>query len=809
MSDKTRRIKLSVEDDFSRALGQYVNMVAQAERETQSLGNSSTRSGGGVRQFAQDMFYMGNTAMMAYRSLSYGVQQLDALAQSANQMERSRIALEGVAGGAEEASKWLEAVARATKNTITEQEASSMAFQIMNLGLADTAEEAERFARTAAIIGAASPQIKDTGEAISQIALTLSNQSYMRLDQLGVSAGDVRTRVQELKSEIAGLTTEDAFNMAVMEELNRQAEAIGDSILEVGSNTEQLKAKWADFKTDIGFRIADGFEAASGAILALGRDYDAVSQSLMMPAGSTQAGFTPEERAAQIISEALTGMSPAMSRQEAMDRYSSLLPDMPYLMTGPEYEQWASQQLHLQQSQTQGFDYTLDMAGRPGMLNTLNTNIWRMLSESPLGGMVSTPQLDNRWRMPYQFDSNPDWIRRMQHMRQSSGPAGYTDMMNTIGQFRPDQMWAATGDEYAGAMFQEQRLEQSQQAARGLVNILQTGMDGVASKVDEFVTAIETMEPPASLAEKFGIDPDSFDVDVYDKARDALAKYNIEQETATELMTRYQLAVGMTNPEQLLFNEYLDSLSEMFATGEMPMDEYLDILEQISTMDYSGLTEGLQPLLDAGQSDVVLGFLERLGNIPVEGFQTAINPWEAMLGVSGGVDKEGNPVSIPADASGWNRDEDAAMSPFKMMLTDMDTFEGRLIEAESTWPGHIATWTNLATGEVTTWTDTSIEQIGTVEDEVIALQDTISKLKGIAFTIQVKTQAIGANVVPGDGEAGGVGGRSGASSYGGYQGIEFAPTVVNSTAQPVTVQLQLDSETIYEKTVAVGTNRSL
>lgn len=218
-----------------------------------------------LRSGAQDIFFMTNAASAMYAAFSKPFGIADDLAQMGFQAERARIALTNMLGSAAEYDRWMRAIKTSTHGTISEMEAAGLAYQSLRLGLATTADEAQEFIRVATIIGAASPQLSGTADAISEISLTIANMSWRRLDQLGLSVSEVKARMEELMDLNANLTQEEAFQQAVMEGLTEQANMLGDELIEVGAATQRWKVFWNELKTDIGWKIGEGFD---GAIIA-------------------------------------------------------------------------------------------------------------------------------------------------------------------------------------------------------------------------------------------------------------------------------------------------------------------------------------------------------------------------------------------------------------------------------------------------------------------------------------------------------------------------------------------------------------
>jgi hypothetical protein len=259
MADRVRRVVLSIQDDFSGKLKRYQTEISGAERATQSFADSAKR-GGGLKSFNEQLHYTLQNAQQLYTAFNSVFSTANQWAQMGLGAERSKIALQGLT---DESQKYIDAIQRGTMGAVTQGEAAATAYRLIRFGLADSTTEAEKFIRTISVIAAINPRLGGTEEAINQIQLTLSNMSFMRLDQLGISAGQVRNRIAELHKETAGLSREQAFQTAVMEQLNAQAEATGDSILGLSDAQDRFRARIRGFKEDVGLQIAEGFEGAA------------------------------------------------------------------------------------------------------------------------------------------------------------------------------------------------------------------------------------------------------------------------------------------------------------------------------------------------------------------------------------------------------------------------------------------------------------------------------------------------------------------------------------------------------------------
>jgi len=116
----------------------------------------------------------------------------------------------------------------ATQGMVSDLDLMQSANQFLAMGLANTGDEAAELARVAVTLGAAMG--KDATQSMEEFSLLLANQSIPRLDTFGISAGTVRTRINELREANEGMTRETAFMTAVMEEAEKSMEIVGDSV---------------------------------------------------------------------------------------------------------------------------------------------------------------------------------------------------------------------------------------------------------------------------------------------------------------------------------------------------------------------------------------------------------------------------------------------------------------------------------------------------------------------------------------------------------------------------------------------------
>jgi len=229
---------LRAKDEASRTLGKVgdaVDDVGGSAEETSDaanlLGNAITAAG-----------------VVAAAKAAFELAQLGAASL------RTKAAFEAISGGAGEASQNLEAMMVATRGALSEQEAMAAANQLAQMGLANNAAELGNVTEMAVRLGTAMG--RDAASSIEEFSLLLANQSIPRLDTFGISAGKVRTRIQELQAATPGLTREMAFMQAVMEEGQASMERLGPATDDAALAFEQLDASVKNLKAAFGEGLA-------------------------------------------------------------------------------------------------------------------------------------------------------------------------------------------------------------------------------------------------------------------------------------------------------------------------------------------------------------------------------------------------------------------------------------------------------------------------------------------------------------------------------------------------------------------------
>jgi hypothetical protein len=129
------------------------------------------------------------------------------------------------------------------------------ASKLMSMGLADNAEELGRTSEMAVVLGQAFG--RDAATAIEEWSLMMANMSIPRLDTFGISSGKVRDRINELMDSVKGMTRDQAFMIATMEQGAIAMDRLGGSATDTKLRFEQLQARIKDLKVEVGTAFAE------------------------------------------------------------------------------------------------------------------------------------------------------------------------------------------------------------------------------------------------------------------------------------------------------------------------------------------------------------------------------------------------------------------------------------------------------------------------------------------------------------------------------------------------------------------------
>lgn len=178
--------------------------------------------------------------------------------------ERQEVAALSLAGSQEKLNSLLAAYQSATGGAVDNAQALADVTRLQAIGFADSAAELDNFARAARGISIATGQSQDY--IISQLQLAIANQSTMRLDQLGLGVQEVKQRIDELKTANSSLTTEMAYQQAV---LGLAEDKVGDltkSAAGQASEVEKLEIAWKNLRLELGRTVERPANSVAGVL---------------------------------------------------------------------------------------------------------------------------------------------------------------------------------------------------------------------------------------------------------------------------------------------------------------------------------------------------------------------------------------------------------------------------------------------------------------------------------------------------------------------------------------------------------------
>lgn len=125
-------------------------------------------------------------------------------------------------------------LADATGGLLSKTDQMSLATDLMSLGLAKTSDEAVRLSKVSSQLGM----------NMNQLVLTLTNQTTMRFDALGIAVDGFDEKVKTLKE--SGMSANDAFKEAFLQQAEAQLERVGSVADTTAGQYMQLEAAVKD-----------------------------------------------------------------------------------------------------------------------------------------------------------------------------------------------------------------------------------------------------------------------------------------------------------------------------------------------------------------------------------------------------------------------------------------------------------------------------------------------------------------------------------------------------------------------------------
>lgn len=287
-------LRFSVKDDGSPVIERVNQKIKQTQTETKALAPSIENAGQKMTDFVST-----NAGLIAVLTgAGLALKKLYDVAREGAELEYTRIKFDRLAESVGTTSDVLLTELRtATRGTLSDMEAMALAANLLSLGLAKNGDEAVRLAKIQSGLGM----------DMNQLVLTMTNQTTMRFDALGVSVDGFEEKVEALKEQ--GYSANDAFNEAFLQQAEMQLERVGNAADESIGSFKRFESQWKNtmdrVKTDTAESLsplvevlAEGMEANNSYARAL--EISGMSQR-EFSFRATQAGMSITEYAGSVI----------------------------------------------------------------------------------------------------------------------------------------------------------------------------------------------------------------------------------------------------------------------------------------------------------------------------------------------------------------------------------------------------------------------------------------------------------------------------------------------------------------------------
>lgn len=290
MADKQIRIVISAVDSFQSVMNKYSAAMGKATADTKQFDDASKKADGGLSGL--------NNTLNNVMGVFAGIQILGVatdMIKLGNAANATQATFNALNGDVATATNTLNALRQATGGVVADTELMAGANRLLAMNIAATGQQAADLAGVAVNLGRAFGQ--DASSAIENFSLLIANQSYLRLDSLGISAAAVRERVKELTAQFPEMDKQAKFTQATLEEATRTVDRLGTSITAAQTPVAQLQTTFENLKTSVGQSMASIVNDAITAADQLNHIIYLVQQNGLEAVAN--AAFNPENSLAQ------------------------------------------------------------------------------------------------------------------------------------------------------------------------------------------------------------------------------------------------------------------------------------------------------------------------------------------------------------------------------------------------------------------------------------------------------------------------------------------------------------------------------
>ncbi len=238
--------------------GKLKSALQESKAQMQGVANEGKKAGTGINSSFKAIAGGVGVAMGAVGIFGVTLKKAFDLAKEAASLEYTTIKFDRLAESAGTTSKvLLNELREAVKGTRSDMELMGSAGDFMALGLANSREEVVRLTRVAGALNM----------NMNQLVLTLTNQTTMRFDALGVSVDGFEDKVKALKD--AGMDANEAFKEAFLQQAEEQIGKVGDAAETNAGRIARLDATLKNLGDTVKLKLAGPLADASDALNTL------------------------------------------------------------------------------------------------------------------------------------------------------------------------------------------------------------------------------------------------------------------------------------------------------------------------------------------------------------------------------------------------------------------------------------------------------------------------------------------------------------------------------------------------------------
>lgn len=204
-----------------RAVNQASKAIREVNKDLGDMDAAGNKSKSGLQKFgegAKSVVSFGAQAVTAIVGVGVAMDQIFEIGKRGAQLEYTSQKFDKLSQSIGTTSDVLmKDLKAATRGMVSDAELMGSATDFMALGLVKNHDEAVRLTRAAGALNM----------NMNQLVLTLTNMTTMRFDALGVSVDGFKEKVKALEAQ--GLSAEEAFRTAFLEQAEAQIEKVGDA----------------------------------------------------------------------------------------------------------------------------------------------------------------------------------------------------------------------------------------------------------------------------------------------------------------------------------------------------------------------------------------------------------------------------------------------------------------------------------------------------------------------------------------------------------------------------------------------------